>query len=157
MQERLMMVLALDFVSLMLAALLVGAMFAVCLVFNPTGLDAKTYVRQQQWGIHTLHPVMPVLGVMTALAILAAAFLSRDDKSHLTLLLAAAGLFIASGIITRLLSMPINATVLTWSAQAPPADWGQLRDTWWRWHMMRLGAGLLGLCLLILAVLRPHA
>jgi len=149
--------LAFDFASLVLAALLVGAMFAVCLLFNPSGLDASTYVIHQQWGIRALHPDMPVLGIVTAVSILAAAFIWRDDRAHLTLLLLAAALIIAAGLITRLLNLPINAVMITWSPDAPPADWIQLRDAWWRWHLLRFSAGTAGLCLLILAALRRSA
>jgi len=28
----------------------------------------------------------------------------------------------------------INASVMTWQANAPPANWTRLRDEWWRWH-----------------------
>jgi len=152
-----MVALVFDFVSLMLAALTVGAMFAVCLLFNPAGLDAPTYVTHQQWGIHALHPELPLLGSVTVLAILVAAFLSRGDRSHVTLLLFAGGLFIAAGLITRLMNLPINAVVMTWSPQAPPADWVQLRDGWWRWHILRFSVGAVGLALLILAALRQRA
>lgn len=145
------------FASLVLAALIVGAMFAVCLLFNPAGLDATTYVVQQQWGVRTLHPQLPLLGIVTVLAILAAAFLSRGDRLHLTLLFFAAGLFVAAGLITRFLNMPINAVVMSWSPQAPPADWVQLRDAWWRWHLLRFSTGTAGLCLLIIATLRQRA
>jgi uncharacterized membrane protein len=155
MKERLMMTLVFDFASLVLAALLVGAMFAVCLLFNPAGVDAPTYVTHQQWGIRTLHPIMPPLGGLTVLAIVGAAFLSRGDRSQLTLLLFAGGLFLVAGLITRLLNMPINSVVMTWSPQAPPADWVQLRDAWWRWHILRFSAGAAGLALLIFAALLP--
>lgn len=152
-----MMGLVFDFASLVLSALIVGAMFAVCLLFNPAGLDAATYVVQQQWGIRTLHPQIPLLGIVTVLAILAAAFLSRGDRLHLTLLLVAAGLFVAAGLITRLLNMPINGVLMSWSPQSPPADWIQLRDAWWRWHLLRFSVGAAGLCLLIIATLRQRA
>lgn len=148
---------ALDFASLALAALMVGVMFAVCLLFNPAGLDASTYVMHQQWGVRTLHPTIPLLGVATVLVILVAAFLSSGDRSHVTLLLFASGLFVAAGLITRLVNLPINAVVMTWSPEAPPAGWLQLRDVWWRWHILRFSAGAAGLCLLILAALRQRA
>lgn len=145
-----------DFASLALAALLVGAMFAVCLLFNPRAQDASTYVAHQQWGVRTLHPPLPLLGIATTIAVLLAAFLYRSDKPHVILLLIAAGLFVAAGLITRLLNMPINAVMMTWSPQAPPAEWGRLRDAWWRWHLLRFSAGAAGLGLLIYAALRPH-
>jgi uncharacterized membrane protein len=117
-------------------------------------LDAPTYVRQQQWGVRTLQPKMPALGAATVLATLAAALLSRGDKVHMTLLLGAAALFVAAGLITRLLNMPLNAVVMSWSPQAPPADWSRLRELWWRWHILRFSAGFVGLSLLIFAALR---
>jgi uncharacterized membrane protein len=149
-----MVALAFDFASLVLAALMVGAMFAVCLLFNPAGLDASTYVMHQQWGVRTLHPILPLLGVATVCAILVSALLARADRAQLTLLLLAAGFFVAAGLVTRLLNMPLNAIVMTWSAQAPPPDWEQLRDAWWRWHILRFSAGAAGLFLLIWAALR---
>lgn len=151
-----MIALAFDFASLMLAALMVGAMFAVCLLFNPAGLDPPTYVAHQQWGVQALHPELPLLGSATVLVILVAAFLARGDRSHVMLLLLAGGLFLAAGLITRLVNMPINAVVMTWSPQAPAADWAQLRDAWWRWHILRFSAGVAGLALLILAALRQR-
>jgi len=147
---------AFEFVGLLLAALLVGAMFAVCLLFNPAGLDASTYVTHQQWGIHALHPKIPLLGALTVIAILMAAFLSRDDHSRVAMLLLAAGFFVVAGLITRFSNLPMNAVVATWSAQAPPADWAQMRDAWWRWHVLRFTAGGAGLCLLILVALRQR-
>ncbi len=149
--------LACEFASLMLAAFVVGVMFAVCLLFNPSGLDAPTYVTHQQWGIRTLHPKMPLLGSITAIAIFFAAVLSRDERAQLTLLLSSSALFISAGIITRLLNMPINAVVMSWSPQQPPPTWGQLRDAWWRWHLLRFSLGVAGMCLLILAVIRHRS
>jgi hypothetical protein len=45
--------------------------------------------------------------------------------------------FVAAGPITRFASQPINQIVMTWSADAPPADWTRRRDDCWRWHMRR--------------------
>jgi hypothetical protein len=148
-----MIAVAFVFASLVLAGLLVGSMFAVCLIFNPARIDASTYVSRQQWGIRTLHPALPLLGMITALSIIVAAILSRSDGTRASLLLIAAALFIVAGLITRLRNQPINKIVTTWSPQAPPADWSRLRDAWWRGHTLRFGAGLAGLSLLILAAL----
>ncbi len=156
MKDGFMIALAFDFASLALAALLVGAMFAVCLIFNPVGLDASTYVTHHQWAVRSLNSPLPLLGIGTTIAILVAAFLSRGDRSHVVLLLIAAGFFVAAGLITRLLNMPINAVVMTWSPQAPPGDWTRLRDAWWHWHMLRFSAGAAGLGLLIYAALRSR-
>ena len=101
-----------DFTNVLLAALLVGAMFGVWLFLNPAGgSDAVLYVALQQQGIRGLDT-------------------------------------------TRFLNQPIDAIVMTWQRDAPPANWMRLRDEWWPWHLIRLAAGLGGLSLLIAATLK---
>ncbi len=148
-----MLPLIVDFVNLFLSALLVGAMFCVWLVFNPTQLDASHYIILQQQGIRALHPPMPQLGVLTILITLASAVLARENKVRMSLLIATAILFIISGLITRFANMPINAIVRGWNSAAPPDHWTALRDAWWRWHCLRLCSALAGLALLIIATL----
>jgi hypothetical protein len=143
-----------DFANLLLAALVVGTMFGIWLGYNPAGLDATVYVTQQQHAIGALNVVLPVLGGITVLLTMTAAALAAGDRPRLALLLTAAASFIVAGLITRFLNQPINAVVMTWSAEAPPANWMQLRDDWWRWHVMRLTAGIGGLSLLIAATLK---
>ena len=46
---------------------------------------------------------------------------------------------------------------MTWSAEAPPANWMDLRDEWWRWHILRTVFGIAGLSLLIVANLISDA
>lgn len=142
---------ALAFTDLFLAALLVGAMFGVWLFFNPKGLDAARYVIVQQQGVCHLNGIMPLLGAATIILTLIAATIARFEILRLSLLVLAAGGFIAAGIITRALNQPINAVVMTWSAAAPPAEWTLMRDRWWRWHQARLVCGLFALGSLILA------
>ena len=143
-----------DFTNVLLASLLVGATFGVWLVFNPASLGANVYVALQQQGIRTLNVAMPALGAATALVTVTSVVLAREDRTRFLLLLAAAVCFVAAGLITRFLNQPINAIVMTWAVDAPPTNWTQLRDEWWRWHLMRLVAGLAGLSLLIAATLR---
>jgi uncharacterized membrane protein len=149
-----MLVAALDFLTLLIAALVVGAMFGVSLIFNPAGLDPATYVMQQQLGIRTLNTAMPVLGGTMLLLTLAAAILAREQRTRLILLASAALCFLAAGLITRFLNQPINAIMMSWTPDAPPAEWTALRDAWWRWHSWRLAAGIGGLCLVIVAALQ---
>ena len=145
---------AIDFANLMLAALLAGAVFGAWLMMQPGGLDAATYVMQHQNGVRTLNGVMPPLGALTIGVTLAAAFLARDDRARLILLVAAAVCFLVVGLITRFCNQPINAIVMTWASDSPPAIWTQLRDEWWRWHSIRLVFSLIALSLTIAATLR---
>jgi uncharacterized membrane protein len=140
-----------DFIALLSAALVVGTMFGVWLSFDPKGLSAAAYVVQQQRCIRSLNVIMPMLGGVTVLLTIASALLSIGDRARLILLLCTAACFVAAGLITRFANQPINAIVMTWSAEAPPSDWARRRDDWWRWHILRTVFGLGGLSLLIAA------
>lgn len=145
------------FSDLMLAALLVGAVFGVWLLFDPAGMEPAAYIAQQQQGIRALNVVLPAMGFATIVVTIGAALLARHDPTRLALLLGAVACLVAGGVITRLFNQPINARVITWSLQDPPADWTILRDQWWHWHLLRLGFGIGGLALLIAATLRNGA
>jgi hypothetical protein len=148
-----MLSLLIDFTTLLLSALLVGAMFCVWLLLNPAHLDYSRYIVLHQQGIRTLDPALPRLGALTIVVTLAAAFLARQDPPRMGILIAAATFFIIAGVITRTANMPINVFVLRWSTSAPPDNWMILRDTWWRWHRLRTVSGTVGLALLITAAL----
>ena len=145
---------AIDFANLLLASLVVGTMFGIWLGYNPMSLDAAAYIAEQQQVIRALNVMMPLLGSVTVLLTISAAVLAREDRTRLALLAAAAACLVAAGLVTRFLSQPINAIVMTWSADAPPASWMQLRDDWWRWHVLRTAFGIGALCLLIAATLK---
>jgi uncharacterized membrane protein len=145
----------LDFANIMLAALVVGTMFGIWLGYDPVDLSANAYIQQQQHVIRALNITMPVLGALTALLTLASALLARGKRRQMVLLLAAFGCFVAAGLVTRFLNQPINAIVMTWSADAPPTNWLELRDVWWRWHILRTAVGIVGLSLVIAARLTP--
>jgi len=143
-----------DFADLLLAALLVGTMFGIWLILNPAGLAAGVYITLQQQAIRTLNRAMPGLGAVTILLTIVAALLGRDDGTRFGLLVGTIVCFLAAGVITRFLNQPINAIVITWHTDAPPENWTGVRDEWWRWHLVRLIAGLGGLSLLIAAMLQ---
>jgi hypothetical protein len=139
--------------NLLLASLVVGAMFGIWLTGNPVDLSPNTYVQQQQRMISALNVTMPVLGWSAALLTLTSAILARQRRGILSLYVVSFAPFIAAGLVTRFLNQPINAIVMTWTADDPPTEWMTLRDGWWRWHVVRTLLGLGGLCLLILASL----
>ena len=148
-----MITMSIRFISLLLTSLLVGAMFGVWLGFNPAALTGPAYVEMQQNAIRALNTSMPALGAVCILLTLALAALTKNDRRARYLLLAAAVLLIAAGAITRFANQPINAVVMTWTPQAPAANWTELRDTWWRWHIARTVAAIAALALALLAAL----
>ena len=154
MKACLMLTTFIDFFNLLLAALLVGTIFGTWLTASPAGLGVSDYVVVQQQHIRALNVFMPLLGGATILLSIGSAFMSRADGTRLAMLVVAVLSFIIAGLITRFFNQPINAVVMTWMPDAPPAEWMQLRDAWWRWHVVRLLFALFGLCVLIAAVLR---
>jgi hypothetical protein len=141
------------FLDLVCAALSAGAMFGLWLGLHGHRLPASFYVAQQQQLIRSMNVAMPLLGAATILSTLLSAFLAIEERTRLVLLLTSAACFLVAGLITRFSNQPINAVVMTWPIQAPPAGWEALRDAWWRWHVRRTLFGIAGLCALVAATL----
>ena len=141
------------FLDLLLVSLLVGAMFGVWLFFNPVGLSPSFYVELHQHGVRVLNTPMPIFGAVCTILTAVLAILSRGNQTVCYLLIATVVCLVAAGLITRFLNQPINSQVMTWSIQAPPSNWTELRDQWWQWHVLRTVAGIGALSLLILATL----
>jgi uncharacterized membrane protein len=139
------------FISLLLTALLVGAMFGVWLGFNPAALSPTAFVEMQQNAIRALNVSLPVLGFVCIALTAVLAVLTKNDNRGRYLLIAAVFCLVAAGLITRFGNQPINAVVMTWSPQAPAANWTELRDTWWQFHILRTVAGVGALALGLLA------
>jgi len=149
------MVAAIRFIGLLLTSLLVGTMFGVWLGFDPRPLTASAYVEMQQNAIRALNVTLPVLGLVCVVLNAVLAWLTRDDKRDRLCLLVALILLVAAGLITRLENQPINALVITWSPQSPPATWQELRDVWWQWHSLRTAAAVLALGFLLFSAVFP--
>ena len=148
-----MLSIVIEFADMLLASLLVGSIFGIWLLLNPTGLDAASYILLQQQAIRRLNRVLPALGMLTVLMTIGSVVLTRREGMRLDVLIAAVVCFAAAGLITRFLNQPLNAIVMTWSCNSPPANWTGMRDRWRQGHLARLVAGLGGLCLLIAATL----
>ena len=147
-----MITIALRFSSLFLTALLVGTMFGIWLGFNPAALSAGAYVEMQQNTIRALNVVLPALGMVCIVLTMALAVVTKGDRRARLLLVLAALCLVAAGLITRFANQPINALVMTWSAQAPASNWAELRDTWWQLHTLRTSLAVGGFALALLAV-----
>ena len=144
------------FVTVLLAGLLVGTMFGIWLGYDPATLSGPAYVEVQQSAIRALNLTLPALGAICIALCLVCAAMARNARAQALTFIAAAGLLVAAGLITRFLNQPINAIVMTWDPQSPPAEWTLLRDQWWRWHMVRTSMALVGFALLIVAAQRKE-
>jgi uncharacterized membrane protein len=141
------------FALLLLLSLLVGTMFGIWVGYNPASLAATSYVEQQQNAIRAFNTLLPVIGAVCILLTAGLAYRAGTDARMRYLHVAAALCMVVAAVVTRFGNQPINAVVMTWSAQAPAANWTQLRDTWWQWHIVRSVAGIAALALTLLAVL----
>jgi uncharacterized membrane protein len=139
--------------NLLVVSLLVGAMFGIWLGYNPVNFSPTAYLEQQQHAIRALNVTMPTLGKIGTLLTVASAVLARDDRLAFALLIAAVVCSLVAGLVTRFRNQPINAKVMTWSVQTMPTNWTTLRDDWWKWHITRTLAGIVGLSLLIVGTL----
>jgi len=145
------------FIDLLLVALLAGTTFGIWLGFDPAGLSAAAYVEQQQHAIRALNSLLPAAGALCiVLTLVLAMAAKRSPRTRYLLLASTAGMVVAA-VVTRFGNQPINAQVITWAVQAPPANWAELRDWWWQWHTVRTVAMVAALAMLILATITDRA
>jgi len=142
---------SIGFINLLVVALVAGAVFGIWLGYNPATLSPTTYAEQQQESIRALNVTMPVLGTIGILLTVTSAILAWAERPMVYVLFGAVVCLLVTGLVTRFGNQPINAIVMTWNTQAPPANWMDFRDEWWKWHIVRTLAAVAGLCLLLLA------
>ncbi len=143
----------LQFVDIMTVALLAGTVFGVWRGYDPAGYSPAAFLEIHQGAVRGLNTLLPVMGAAAILLTGALAWNAKGTSLPFGLYLVAMVAMIAAGLITRFGNQPINATVMTWTAGAMPSGWEELRDTWWRWHMFRVGATIAALAVLVAAVL----
>lgn len=135
------------FLNIILAALLAGTSFGIWIGFNPMNLSPSAYIEQQQNMLQSLRTLMVSLIVFTTIITILSAYLQKHDKSTFIFLILAAVFFIACILITRFGNKPIDDIVITWTKDAIPNNWTELRDNWWSFHIMRTVAEIIALLL----------
>lgn len=144
-------------VAILLLALVAGATFGIWRGYNPAGWTPHAFVEVHQTAVRGLNALLPGIAMASLALTVLLALRSPERGAVFGAYLLAIALTIAGGLVTRLANQPINAQVMTWSAAAPAADWAQLRDTWWFWHVVRTLVSMAALATLILAVLGDRA
>ena len=142
------------FLNLIMAGLIAGALFGIWIGYNPKNLSAQTYVEQQQSVIKALNTLMPLLGLVTIILTVIAAFGQRQNQTVFITLLVAAGFLIISGLVTKFGNQPINSIVMTWNKTDVPGNWTELRDKWWSFHIVRTLTAFIALCLIVWSGMR---
>lgn len=143
-----------------LAGLLFAGLFAGFLVtvlvleLSMRGLGGEAYTQVRLAELDSLDK----LAVATLLpAILATAVLAwRTFRTNMRWLsLAALALLAFVFGLTLIVNLPINADQLTWSVQAPPPDWAEVRDRWQLAHAARTVAAVVAFAGLAVAATLP--
>jgi len=62
-------------------------------------------------------------------------------------------LFIVVLLVTVLVEVPIVKQIATWTVSTLPDNWQQLRDRWGAFHIIRIGASIAGLVLLLVGAI----
>lgn len=138
--------------ALALIWLVAGATFGIWRGYDPATWPAETFLEVHQGVVRGLNVLLPAMAAASLLLTALLAFRARRRGTVLGLYLAALAVLVAAGLITRFANQPINAEIMRWSASSMPADWMDIRDTWWRWHLIRVGASVAGAFVLTLAV-----
>lgn len=138
----------LRFLSIIIVALLAGVSLGIWIGFNPMNLSATAYLEQQQNMLGALRVLMVVLVFLAALLTLVSGYLQRKNRASSITLLIASFFLIACILITRFGNKPIDDIMLTWTTDAIPDDWKNLRDKWWSLHIARTLTELIALGLI---------
>lgn len=116
------------------------------------------YVRYHQELDREFARAMPIVGNAALLSGIAAVGLRQGPRSR-ALSAVALGCGIAEVALTVTKNVPLNTAVQSWSPEAPPEDWAEVRDRWMRGHRARTVLSLIGLGCQIAATMstRPAA
>jgi archaellum biogenesis protein FlaJ (TadC family) len=135
------------FLNIIISALLAGVSFGIWIGFNPSGLSPSTFLEQQQNMLQSLRTLMVSLVVIATLITILSAYLQKHEKSTFIFLNIATFFFIACILITLFGNKPIDDKVITWTKDAIPNNWVELRDNWWSFHILRTTAEIIALLL----------
>lgn len=145
-------VMLLQFFAALLFAMVAGSVFGIWRGYDPLGYTAPTFVEMHQGAIRGLNVLLPGLALASIILTAGLAWLARGKGAILWLYIGALLLMVAGGVVTRLFNQPINAEVMSWTAGSLPANWSDLRATWWNWHLLRTGFSVCGFALLLAAI-----
>jgi uncharacterized membrane protein len=145
------------FLNIIVAALLAGVSFGIWIGFNPSGLSPSAFIEQQQNMLQSLRTLMVSFVVIATLITILSAYLQKHDKSNFISLIIAAVFFIACILITLFGNKPIDDKVITWTKDAIPNNWTELRDNWWSFHILRTIAEIIALLLVTWTSIRKDS
>lgn len=143
----------LQLLAALVFAMVAGSVFGIWQGYDPTTYTAATFLEMHQGAVRGLNTLLPAMAFISILLTVSLAWFARGKGGTLWLYLAAILLMVAGGVVTRFFNQPINASVMAWKFDTMPDSWEELRDAWWRWHLVRTGLSIGALALLLIAIL----
>src|SRR5262245_8789071 len=147
-----------QFISICLAALVAGVFFGPWLGLSRSieTFPPEVFLAIGHRMIANLAPIMPILMPAAMLSIVSVLFLSYPTQP-VTFYLAIAGLgmYVVALVVTLAVEVPIDNQIRVWTVSSLPPDWYRLRDRWASFHVVRTGASLAGLALLVAGAVFP--
>ncbi len=143
----------LKIVAILLLAMIAGSTFGIWRGYDPANYSSTTFLEVHKGAVSGLNILLPAIAMACIVVTALLAFQSYHQSPAFFMYLIALALLVAGGAITRLINQPINADVMAWTASAMPANWTEVRDHWWVWHVIRTyiaGAALLTLLMAVL-------
>ena len=141
------------FVAMLCAGIGAGSGYTTFFAFNPAGESAASWLAHLQRGVPRIGIALFVVQPLAFLSMLALAVLMRGDRPSFWFVCAACAAMLAGALVTRVVHIPINQRLQTWSASELPGTLEALRQRWWTWHVVRVAALLTSFAALILAAL----
>jgi hypothetical protein len=139
--------------AVLLLSLVAGSVFGIWAGYDLTRYSQATFLEVLQRAVGGLNVLLPALALLSLALVVGLAVAARKQRAVMGLYLAAAAAIAVAGLTTRLVNQPINAEVVTWTLDHMPANWQDIRQTWWLAHTIRLIASIVAEFLLLLAVL----
>jgi len=146
-------VMVLQFAAALLFSMVAGSVFGIWRGYDPTTYAAATFLEMHQGAVRGLNTLLPGLAFASILLIAGLSWLARGKGMAFWLYLGALLLMIGGGVVTRFFNQPINAQVMGWTLDSLPANWAELREAWWNWHLVRTGLSVLAMALLLAAII----
>lgn len=142
----------LQLVAILLISLVAGSTFGIWRGYDPGAYSALTFLETHQGAVRGLNVLLPAMGMGAILLTGLLAVFARHNAIALKIYALALILMAIAGAITGFANQPINAEVMTWTAETIPAHWTEIRDLWWNWHIVRMLVTIVGVVVLMLAV-----
>ncbi len=140
-------------IAILFSGLMAGIIFGdrMGASFARPALTASSFVQFQQIQHRHFAPMMPILALTALAGGLGWLLLVRSqwNSFEFWLVAVATAAMIGAAALTRIVNIPINHQLMTWSAAAPP---GNVREIWSRWEKAHTVRTLLWLAAFALEV-----